>query len=310
MEHAVIQLDHLSKTFLSRKSRVDALKNVSLDIAPNQVFGFLGPNGAGKSTTVRLIMNLIQPTQGRVLFAGEDVRKNRSISRLIGAIVESACFYHFLSGRDNLVLLARTAGHNPLQIPALLDQVGLTGHEHKTVKNYSTGMKQRLGIAAALLGNPSLLILDEPTNGLDPAGMHEMRLFLRKLVDDCGKTVILSSHLLSEVELICDRVAILHRGEIAREGAVKALLSDLDHLLLNVRPVPAAIHLLQNRWQVERGESDGYRGWIAVTAKEDEAPAVVHALSTQGIEIFQASPRKQSLEDFFLETTQGEGSDD
>jgi len=310
MEQAVIQLDHLSKTFVSRKTRVDALKNVCLDIAPNQVFGFLGPNGAGKSTTVRLIMDLIRPTQGRVLFAGEDVRNNRSASRAIGAIVESACFYNFLSGRDNLVLLARTAGHNPGQIPALLDQVELTGQEHKTVKNYSTGMKQRLGIAAALLGNPSLLILDEPTNGLDPAGMHEMRLFLRKLVDDHGKTVILSSHMLSEVELICDRVAIIHHGEIARKGAVKALLSDLAHLRLNVRPVPAAIQLLENRWQVELGECDGDRGWIAVTAKEDEAPAVIHALSTQGIEVFQVSPRKQSLEDFFLETTRGEDTHD
>lgn len=310
MNTSVVQLDHLSKTYIARKSRVQALADICLDIAPHQVYGILGPNGAGKSTMIRLILDLIRPTEGRVLVHGEDVRQRPAATQAIGALVESANFYNFLNGMDNLALLARTAGHDIGQIPGLLAQVGLSGHEKRLVKDYSTGMKQRLGIAAALLGDPALLLLDEPTNGLDPAGIHEMRLFLRRLVDERGKTVILSSHILSEVELICNRVAILKHGEIAQEGAVHELLNDSAHLLLDVQPLAGALRALQGLWAVTSDSPDQPRGWVTVTAGEEDAPAVVRQLTAQQIDIFQLKTRNQSLEDFFLETTAEEGDDD
>jgi len=309
MTSAVIQLDHLSKTYIARKSRVEALKDICLDIAPHQVFGFLGPNGAGKSTTIRLILDLIRPTDGRVLIGGVEVRRNSVTAQSMGAIVEAATFYGYLSGTDNLRLLARTTGLDVNQIPELIAQVKLTGHEKRLVRDYSTGMKQRLGIAAALLGNPSLLILDEPTNGLDPAGIHEMRLFLRRLVDEQNKTVILSSHILSEVELLCDRVAILNHGRIAREGAVHTMLNDSAHLLLEVHPAAGAIAALQAHWPATCDAPEKPRGWITVSASNEDAPAVVRHLTAAGVDIYQLKTHNQSLEDFFLETTSNEVED-
>ena len=200
--------------------------NLDLEIQPGQVYGFLGPNGAGKTTTIRMLMDLVRPTRGVVRIFGQDTHRNSQVLKRVGALVEGASFYSYMSGRDNLVVLAHTANNYcPDRIEFLLEQMELSKSAGQPVSNYSLGMKQRLGIAAALLNDPELVILDEPTNGLDPSGIQAMRSFIRDLAEKDGKTVFLSSHLLHEVEQVCDRVAIIHKGSIVREGIVSELLS-------------------------------------------------------------------------------------
>jgi ABC-2 type transport system ATP-binding protein len=302
-EQSAIQFESLSKQFGKGDNAVEAVKGVSLQIQAGQVYGFLGPNGAGKTTTIRLIMDLIRPTGGQVLIFGENVNKNPRILKRVGALVEGASFYGYLNGHDNLLVLQRTANENaPKRVEALLDQVGLADKSHRQVKDYSTGMKQRLGIAAALLGNPDLVILDEPTNGLDPAGMQEMRNFIRTLVEQQGKTVFLSSHLLNEVEQICDQVAIIHNGEILRRGEVKDLLArEQSEFRLQVRPVRRALEILSERWEVTIDES-----WLVLQTRSDENPTIIALLAEHRIQIYQAIMHRQSLEDYFLDVTQAD----
>ena len=271
-------------------------------MAPGQVYGFLGPNGAGKTTTIRMIMDLIRPTQGRVYVFGHEVRANHEVlRRRVGALVEGATFYDFMSGAQNLHVLALTGGNVvPGRIDRLLARVGLAGAAGRRVEEFSTGMKQRLGLAAALLHDPDLLILDEPTNGLDPAGIQQMRSFIRELVEAEGKTVFLSSHLLGEVEQICDRVAIINRGQIVQEGKVDDLLGTQTELRLEVTPVERALSLLRARWPVRNNGR-----WLAVTATRDEAPRVVAHLVTHDVHVFQVRVQQQSLEQFFLQVTGG-----
>ena len=223
--NVAIRFENLSKTFGRGPKRVQAVKNLNLNIEGGQVYGFLGPNGAGKTTTIRLIMDLIHPTQGDVYVYGQHVRRQHAVLRNVGAIVEQAAFYQFLSAQRNLEILADTGNHDPKNIPVLLDQLSLTEHVKKRVGSYSTGMRQRLGLVAALLGDPKLLVLDEPTAGLDPAGMHGVRTFLRELVDEKEKTVFVSSHLLKEVEQFCDRVAIMDHGRIIALDTPEALIN-------------------------------------------------------------------------------------
>lgn len=308
-QNVAIQFDNLSKTFGRGAKRVQAVKNLNLNIESGQVYGFLGPNGAGKTTTIRLIMDLIRPTQGDVYVYGQHVRRQHTVLRNVGAIVEHATFYPFLTGQRNLELLTDTGRHDPERIPALLDQVGLSEMAKKRVANYSTGMRQRLGLAAALLGDPKLLILDEPTAGLDPAGMHEVRTYLRELVDNDDKTVFVSSHLLSEVEQFCDRVAIIHEGEIVREGRVTDLLSAHTRIRLLVAPLQGAVEALDEHWEVRteelmRRDPDEETHWVSVGASQEEVPHIVRCLVAEGINVFQVTTHRQSLEAYFLEATQ------
>jgi ABC-2 type transport system ATP-binding protein len=301
MDEAVaIRIENLSKTFGRRsfrgKRRVEAVKHLNLEIQAGQVYGFLGPNGAGKTTTIRMLLDLILPTEGNAYVYGHHVRRQHSILRRVGAIVEGAAFYGFLSGRRNLEVLARTANHyDPGRIEALLEQVGLAERATQRVKGYSTGMKQRLGLAAALLTDPDLLILDEPTNGLDPSGMHEIREFIRELVDKHGKTVFLSSHLLSEVEQVCDRVAIIHMGEIVREGAVKDLLAGKTNLRVEAAPLDKAASVLRERWTVSPNGQ-----WLTVDAGRDDVPYVVRRLVENGVDVYEVASQRQTLEEYFL----------
>jgi ABC-2 type transport system ATP-binding protein len=220
----------------------------------------------------------------------------------VGAIVERAAFYEYLSGKKNLEVLARTGGfYDAQRIEALLEQVGLTRRAGQRVGGYSTGMKQRLGLAAALLHDPDLLILDEPTNGLDPAGIQEIRLFLRDLVDRQGKTVFLSSHLLGEVEQVCDRVAIIHQGGLVGEGEVAGLLAGRSLLRVEAAPLDSAAEVLRQTWSISM---DGQR--LAVDAHPQEAPRIVRRLVGQGIDVYQVTSQRQSLESYFLRVTQEE----
>ena len=300
-----IRVDNLSKTFGRRKSKqVQAVKNVTLDVNAGQVYGFLGPNGAGKTTTIRMLLDLIRPTSGDAYIYAQHIRREHGVLRRVGAIVEGATFYNFLPGRKNLEVLARTANrYDPERIEMLLAKVGLTERAHQRVHGYSTGMKQRLGLAAALLTDPDLLILDEPTNGLDPGGMREIRQLIRDLADNEGKTIFLSSHLLGEIEQVCDRVAIINLGEIVREGAVAALLAGQSYLRVEATPLDKAAAVLGEHWAISSNTN-----WLTIAAAHEDVPHVVRQLVEHQIDVYQVTIERQSLEDYFLEVVDEKGA--
>ena len=212
---------NLAKRYGERQAVVDA----SFTVGRGEVFGFLGPNGAGKTTTIRMIVGLVRPTSGQVLVAGHDLVKEREQAlRQMGCIVESPDFYDYLTGRENLLHFARMIDEKAQQrIDPLAEMLRIRERLDDRVGTYSLGMRQRLGITQALLGDPALLVLDEPANGLDPAGIRELRELLRRLADERGIAVFVSSHLLGEVEKICNRIAIVHRGQVLAEGSVSEL---------------------------------------------------------------------------------------
>src|SRR3954471_6976341 len=290
----VVELVDISKTYGRRGGGVRAVRGVSLTVAPGEVYGFLGPNGAGKSTTIRMMLGLIAPSGGEVRLFGEDLRRNPGVLRRVGSLVDGGAFYPFLSGRRNLEVVARTHGGDGAQIDALLDQVGLAKDAKRKVKGYSTGMRQRLGVAAALLHDPDIVILDEPVNGLDVAGIQEMRALIRGLAADRGKTVFLSSHLLHEVQQVCDRVAIISKGEIVREARIADLLRQEAGLRVEAAPLDIAEAALASRWAVER-EGDA----LLVRATRDDAPEVARRLIGAGANLFQLSLEQRNLEDVF-----------
>jgi ABC-2 type transport system ATP-binding protein len=298
-----IQLDGLSKTFGRGSKAVQAVSDISLEVPQGQVFGFLGPNGAGKTTTIRLITDLIRPSGGRAFVFGQEVTHNPAALQMVGALIEGAAFYPFMTGRANLETLALTSGHlDSSRIDALLEQVGLADKPKRLLKEYSTGMKQRLGLAAALLTDPALIILDEPTNGLDPAGMHEMRNFIRQLADEQGKTVFLSSHLLHEVEQTCDRVAIINQGKIVRRGVVAELLSEgQSEIRIQASPIEKAVTVLKAQWtaQLDPQAAD----WIAVSAAPADSHRIVKQLVQNDVQVHQVVRRRRTLEEYFLAAT-------
>lgn len=297
---AAIRLEELSKTFGRGDKSVHAVVNLNLEIQSGQVYGFLGPNGAGKTTTIRLMMGLIRPTNGAVKIFGYDVRRNQGVLRRVGGLVEDATFYGHLDGRRNLEVLARTSGdYRPGRIELLLEQVGLAKDAQRKVSSYSTGMTQRLGIAATLLCDPELVVFDEPTKGLDPGGRQEMRGFIRELVDQHGKTVFLSSHILHEVEQLCDRVAIINRGEIVREGVVSELLiegkSSID---VEASPLEAAVKVIGEQWEVSIENT-----WLRVSVRAEESHKIVEQLVKNDIKVHQIVVRRRTLEEYFLDAT-------
>lgn len=298
-----IRVESLSKHFGQGKRRVAALTDISFEVQTGQVFGFLGPNGAGKTTTIRMLLDLVRPSRGTVTLFGQPVRDNMAVLRRVGAMVEGATFYPFLSGRRNLEVLARTGGLlDRGRIQTLLETIGMAGSADRRTRGYSTGMKQRLGLAAALLSDPDLIILDEPTNGLDPAGIQEVRGLIRQLVDQHGKTVFLSSHMLNEVEQVCDRVAIIHRGQLIREGTVEALLAENTRLRVEAAPLERARQIIAGRWSLAPNGETG----LLVEAGREDAPHLVRALAEAGIDIYEVAVQRQSLEAYFLAATQGE----
>ncbi len=312
MPTAAIEIKTLSKTFGKGDQAVQAVRDLNLQVEAGQVFGFLGPNGAGKSTTIRVLMDLIRPTQGEAFLFGIPTRALDS-RRKVGALVEGADFYPFMSARDNLVVLDRTTdSFQPDRIADLLDSVGLGQRARQNVGGFSTGMKQRLGLAAALLNDPDLLILDEPTNGLDPAGIQEMRKFIREQAHTHGKTVFLSSHLLNEVEQVCDRVAIIDKGVLIREGPVESLLGgELGQIRIEVQPVDIARKVIKDQWNdalLPDTDEDG--DWITLSISRDHTPRAVAALVDAGLQVFQVVHKRQSLEEFFIAVTNHAAGDD
>jgi ABC-2 type transport system ATP-binding protein len=291
-----LELRALGKTYGRGTRAKRAVDDVSLSVQSGEVYGFLGPNGAGKSTTIRMALGLIRPSDGDVLLYGKPVSDQQALRR-VGSLVDGGTFYPFLSGRDNLRVLARTQGSDGSRIDAVLERVDLTRDARRKVKGYSTGMKQRLGVAAALLDDPDLVILDEPANGLDAAGIQDMRALLRGLAAD-GKAVFLSSHLLHEVEQICDRVAIVHKGKLLREATVREMLAQGEALRVEAEPLDAAAAALEGKWPFERAADS-----LKVQAPRTEAPAIVRALVEAKADVFRVGPDDQSLEEIFLTMT-------
>src|SRR5438309_11323428 len=282
------------------------VENVSFELQRGEIFGFLGPNGAGKTTTIRMLVGLIKPTAGSVTICGFDQRRQfEDAMRNVGCIVENPDLYRFMTGRENLGHFARMLGALRSEIERVAELVALSHRLDQRVGTYSLGMRQRLGIAQALLGSPRLLVLDEPANGLDPAGIREIRELLRHLAHDRQMAIFVSSHLLGEVELMCDRVAIIHKGALLREGSVPELISSRREMEFRVDDTARASEIVRSKGLQFRADTD--RLWIAMD--ENDAPPLVAALTAEGVAVFHAQRHVESLEEMFLQATGGETVD-
>jgi ABC-2 type transport system ATP-binding protein len=284
------------------RSGVLAVNDLNLRIRTGEVYGFLGPNGAGKTTTLRMLSGLLRPTAGSAIVAGAAPGTPASLARL-GAMVETPAFYPYLSGRDNLRVVARYAAAPKSRIEPVLEQVDLTDRARHKFRTYSSGMKQRLGVAAALLKDPNLLILDEPTAGLDPQGTVEMRELIRDIRRD-GRTVMLSSHLLNEVELTCDRVGVIAVGKLVAEGTVAELRARGGgrSLIVRAAPLEGAQRLLQS--VLPAGQVEVRDGLLMLAVDPSQAASINRRLVADGIDVSELRVSEQSLEDVFLQLTE------
>ena len=296
MENTTIVETHsLTKRY---GSGVLAVNSVDMSVRRGEVYGFLGPNGAGKTTTLRMLVGLIRPTTGTATVAGHTPGSPSGLAR-IGALIESPGFYPYLSGRENLMVVADMASVGKKRVDEVLDMVELTSRGGRKFGTYSTGMKQRLGVAGALLKDPDLLILDEPTSGLDPQGMAEMR----KLIKDIGqgdRTVLLSSHLLGEVEAICDRVGVISNGRLVTQSTVQDLLGE-EGVLVRAQPTDAAQDVLTRMFGPEAvSRRDG-----AIHLKTDPGKSleINRQLTAAGIGVSELRPFERSLEEVFFQLT-------
>jgi ABC-2 type transport system ATP-binding protein len=302
---SILTLERVSKKIGSRW----IVENLNMTVNPGEVYGFLGPNGAGKTTTIRMIVGLIRPTQGTVKIDGYDVGRDRAQALAkVGTIVENPETYKYLTGRQNLVHYGRLAGipDRDKRIDEVVEIVGLADRLGDKVRNYSLGMRQRLGLAQALLARPRLLVLDEPTNGLDPAGMREFRELMRRFAGE-GISVFVSSHLLSELQLMCDRVAIIQSGRIIAQEHMESLVSgQIRRIQARVGDAAAAARALSDNGMSARIEGDKL---LSIELGQEEAPGLVRALVAADIDVYAIEPIKESLEDTFLElTTAASGS--
>lgn len=295
----VIQTEHLTKTF----KRHTAVDDVSLEVHAGEVFGFLGPNGAGKTTTIAMLLGLIKPTSGRAIIMGHDIQQEPEAAlRRVGAMIEQPAFYPYLNGYDNLRVLALADNIPTKRIDAVLEMVELQQRARDRFSAYSQGMKQRLAIAATLLADPQVIMLDEPTNGLDPAGMVEIRDLIRALSQQ-GHTIFLSSHLLHEVEQICQRVAILKQGRVLAQGHVQALLRRGQGVRVRLASDTArALELLRSVEWVGDIEQQG-DDTLIIDVPSSRAPEINALLARQDVLIAEIGTHEESLEEFFLEVT-------
>ncbi|WP_026566922.1 ABC transporter ATP-binding protein [Bacillus sp. UNC41MFS5] len=282
----------------------EIIKGLTFDLREGEVFGFLGPNGAGKTTTIRMLVGLIKPTSGSIHICGSNIEGDfQEAMTNLGCIVENPELYPYLSGYNNLLHFARMIeGIGEERIKEVTELVGLTERIHDKVKTYSLGMRQRLGIAQALLGKPKVLILDEPTNGLDPAGIREMRQFIRYLAEEEGLSVLVSSHLLSEIQLLCDRVAIISKGTIIRTDTVQQLLSNRERVIWHIQPLDGGREVLRSLTNIE--ETDD--GTILTEFNEQKIPLWNKQLVEAGVSVIEMNRKMPVLEDLFLELTGGD----
>lgn len=303
MSNVALELKNVRKKIKNK----EIIKDVSLKINRGEVYGFIGPNGAGKTTTIRMIVGLMNITDGEVLILGKSIAKEyKAAAENIGAIVENPEMYPFMTGRQNLHHFARMYDDVPKErIEEVVTLVGLDKAIDEKVKNYSLGMRQRLGIAQAVLHNPAVLILDEPTNGLDPAGIREIRDYIRRLAAEENVAVMISSHLLSEIELMCDRIGIIKHGELISEQNVRETSEEAESaemkVIFDVQEVDRTIDVLKGL-EIS-AEKEGNQLVAQLTRKQ--IPGIVKTLVEHDISVFGVTGVKASLEDQFLELTGG-----
>jgi ABC-2 type transport system ATP-binding protein len=300
MEKITLSVHNLKKVI----GKKEIIKGISFELKEGEVFGFLGPNGAGKTTTIRMVVGLIKPTSGSIKIGGYNIEENfEEAMKHLGCIVENPELYPYLSGYDNLLHFANMLeGIGKERISEVTKLVGLKERIHDRVKTYSLGMRQRLGIAQALLGRPKVLILDEPTNGLDPAGIREMREFIRFLAEEEGLSVLVSSHLLSEIQLLCDRVAIISRGTVIKTDSVHNLLSNRERVVWRFHPIEEAKQVLRSVTTIEESED----GSISTEYDELKVAEWNKMLVEEGISVTEMNRKMPVLEDLFLELTGGD----
>ncbi|MDW0116638.1 ABC transporter ATP-binding protein [Sporosarcina thermotolerans] len=293
----VVELKNLSKTIGSKK----IIDNLNLSLYPGTITGFLGPNGAGKTTTIRMMVGLMKQTGGDVVIDGVSLRDNfeEGLSK-VGVIVENPEMYKFMSGYKNLVHFARMHKNvTKERIDEVIRQVGMQNRIHEKVGTYSLGMRQRLGLAQALLHRPKFLILDEPTNGLDPAGIREFRTYLRQIAETEGVAVFVSSHMLSEIELMCDRIAVIQNGKLVDIREMSETRESFYYI--EATPVEKAKQLLLD----EGLTVDDFNNGLIVNVEQQQIPGIMRSFIAEGLEVFAVQPHKKTLEDEFLEMTGG-----
>ncbi|WP_144569276.1 ABC transporter ATP-binding protein [Bacillus pseudomycoides] len=296
-KQSIVRVEQLTKRIGSKT----LVENISFEVKKGEVVGLLGPNGAGKTTLMRMMVGMIRMTEGEVWIDGQSVKQQfESTVAKIGAVIENPEFYPFLSGYENLTYFGRMNSNvTEDRIDEVVQLLGMGQVIDRKVKAYSLGMRQRLGIAQALIHNPDVLILDEPTNGLDPNGIHEMRMYIKKIAHEQGKAVLVSSHLLSEVELMCDRVIIIQHGEyvttqsIQRDGSL-----EMETIHIRVDDVKRAADLLTYDAVIQDNE-------LILTVENEEIPNVIRTLTEKSIRIYRVYEERKTLEEKFLELTGG-----
>jgi ABC-2 type transport system ATP-binding protein len=300
-ENDVVKTCGLTKIFGRKGKGITAVDNLNLEIYDGEVFGFLGPNGSGKTTTIGILLGLINPSWGSIELFGQEMAGNSApLLRRVGVVMDRPAFFPYLSGKNNLKYFAMSIGDlDNKRIDDLMEMVELKNRANDKVREYSMGMKQRLAVALALLNDPELIILDEPTNGLDPSGIIEFRELIRTM-NRQGKTIFLSSHLLHEVEQVCTHVALIDKGRILASGSVKELLGNRKSIRLMVSDVEKAVVILQNNDWVKSVKKEGDS--IIVEAPENKTAAINELLTGNGIHVFEMQKCENSLEDFFLKT--------
>ena len=300
MENFAISTDQLTRRF----GALTAVDHLDLHVPQGAVYGFLGPNGSGKTTTIRMLLGLIRPNAGSVKLFDQPLHEKRiDLLRRVGALVETPSIYLYLTGRENLEVTRRLIGAPRGRIEAVLRTVRLEAAANRLTKGYSLGMKQRLGLALSLLSEPALLILDEPTNGLDPAGIQEMRDLIRQMPEQHGITVFLSSHLLSEVEQIASHIGIVHRGKLVFEGTLASLQAQRDeYLALGVDQPEAAQRIINEAgWTIQPGTN----GLLHIAAvKREDAARINGLLVGQGVSVYLLALQQPTLEQTFLDLTE------
>ncbi|MCR3761572.1 ABC transporter ATP-binding protein [Clostridium felsineum] len=297
MNNYIVETKELVKDFKGFK----AVKGIDLKIKKGTIYGFLGPNGAGKSTTIRMLLGLVKPTSGSIKVLGENIETEREeILKNVGALVESPSYYAHLTAYENLEITRKILKLQKSEITRVLDFVKLSEVRNKKVKEFSLGMKQRLGIAQALMGDPELIILDEPTNGLDPSGIHEIRDLIKALPKEKGSTVIVSSHILSEIELMADEVGIIKKGELLYQGTIEKLRQgNTSKILVQVSNKEEAIDLLIKRGYKIKEENE--KLWIK--GESLTAAKLCKELVLSGYDVNYLCDEGKSLEDMFLSLT-------
>lgn len=293
----VIETMGLTKQF----SHLTAVEDLNLQVPRGTLYGFLGPNGAGKSTTIRMLLGLIKPTRGSIRLFNLDLTQHRlEILRKVGSLVETPSYYEHLTAYENLEITRKILQLPKKEIDKALDIVKLSPYKDKKVKHFSLGMKQRLGLAQALLGDRELLLLDEPTNGLDPAGVREIRELIKSLPEMMGATVLISSHILSEIELVADHIGIIHRGKLLFQGPIHQLKTlGKKEIVIKAHPIPqAAEFLIRTGYDVTVN-----KGMIYLTGENVDPEALTRELIWHGFEVAHISENLNNLEDIFLSLT-------